>query len=311
MPEIEIKGVGKKFEGKRILNDISLEISEKEILGIIGQSGAGKTVLLKILIGFYKPEEGTITYGTKNLFRNLKEIQKKVGFASQRHSIYPDLSVKENLRYFGRLYGLKRKEIRESINHVLELVELSDFKDKLAMRLSGGMRRRLDIACALIHKPKILILDEPVSGLDPVLRKHMAELIQKIRKEGTTIIFSSHFMNEMVPLCDKIAILKKGNLIAFGTPLQIQKKFSDVYELILHTYPGNYNKIAKALVASKLQVINWGMVNNRFMIKVPRTKTAKYYLQFFLDLLEKNKESLLDIQLNQLSIEEVFARIIV
>ena len=186
---IEVKGVTKNFEDKRILNDVSLSINENEILGIIGQSGAGKTVLMKIIIGFYKPDKGKVLYSTKGLKSNIKEIKKKVGFASQHHSIYPDLSVKENLRYFGNLYGMKRKEIKNRIPEVLKLVELSGYKNKLAIKMSGGMNRRLDIACALMHSPKILILDEPVSGLDPVLRKHMTKLIQKIRQEGTTIIF--------------------------------------------------------------------------------------------------------------------------
>jgi len=308
---IEIKNITKTFENKKVLNDISFSINKGEIFGIIGQSGAGKTVFLKALIGFYKPDSGDILFEGKSVFKNQKEILKTIGFASQRHSIYPDLSLKENLKYFGRLYGMKSSDIKENTKKVLELVELTDYAHKLAGKLSGGMQRRLDIACALVHSPKILILDEPEAGLDPVLRKHIAELIQKIRNEGTTIILSSHFMNEIEPLCDRVAMLKQGTLAAYGSPMELLTKYADNYEIVIRSYPGNYNNILAWLKKSGLTIITSKIEGNRLLIYVPQKSAPDAYVEFIVQSLKPIKETLMGIQLNQLSLDILFERIAV
>lgn len=308
---IEIKNVTKTFEKKKVLNDISFSINKGEIFGIIGQSGAGKTVFLKALIGFYKPDSGDILFEGKSVFKHQKEIMKTIGFASQRHSIYPDLSLKENLKYFGRLYDMKSKDIKESTKRVLELVELTDYINKLAGKLSGGMQRRLDIACALVHSPKILILDEPEAGLDPVLRKHIAELIQKIRNEGTTIILSSHFMNEIEPLCDRVAMLKQGVLAAYGSPMELLTRFADNYEIVIRSYPGNYNNILAWLKKNGLNIITSKIEGNRLLIYVPQKASPDDYVEYVVKSLKPIKETLMGIQLNQLSLDILFERIAV
>lgn len=306
---IEIKNITKSFENKKVLDNVSFSINKGEIFGIIGQSGAGKTVLMKALIGFYKPESGDILFDGKSIFKNRKQVLKTIGFASQKHSIYPDLSVKENLKYFGKLYGLKNKDIEANSKKVLGLVELSDFRNKMAGKMSGGMRRRLDIACAMVHDPKILILDEPEAGLDPVLRKHVAELIQKIRNEGTTIILSSHFMNEIEPLCDRVAMLKQGSLVAYGSPMELLTKYADNYEIVIRAYPGNYANILNWLKKNKLQIIASKVEGNRLMLYVPQKASPEDYVEFIVKSLKPIKETLMGIQLNQLSLDILFERI--
>lgn len=308
---IEIKNITKTFENKKVLNGISFSINKGEIFGIIGQSGAGKTVFLKALIGFYKPDSGDILFEGKSVFRHQKEIMKTVGFASQRHSIYPDLSLKENLKYFGRLYGMKTSAIEENSKRVLELVELTDYAHKLAGKLSGGMQRRLDIACAMVHSPKILILDEPEAGLDPVLRKHIAELIQKIKKEGTTVILSSHFMNEIEPLCDRVAMLKQGVLAAYGSPMELLTKYADNYEIVIRSYPGNYANIIAWLKKSGLAIIGSRVESNRLLLYVPQKYAPDAYVDYIVKSLKPIKETLMGIQLNQLSLDTLFERIAV
>jgi len=308
---IEIKNITKTFEKNKVLNDISFSINKGEIFGIIGQSGAGKTVFLKALIGFYKPDSGDILFEGKSVFKNQKEIMKTIGFASQRHSIYLDLSLKENLKYFGRLYGMKSKDIKENTKRVLELVELTDYTHKLAGKLSGGMQRRLDIACAMMHSPKILILDEPEAGLDPVLRKHIAELIQKIRNEGTTIILSSHFMNEIEPLCDRVAMLKQGTLAAYGSPMELLAKYADNYEIVIRSYPGNYKNIIEWLKKSGITIIGSKVESNRLLLYVPQKYAPDAYVEYIVKSLKPIKETLMGIQLNQLSLDILFERIAV
>ncbi len=308
---IEVKNITKTFENKKVLNDISFSISKGEIFGIIGQSGAGKTVFLKALIGFYKPDSGDILFEGKSVFQHQKEIMKTIGFASQRHSIYPDLSLKENLKYFGRLYGMKTRAIEENTKKVLEIVELTDYSHKLAGKLSGGMQRRLDIACALVHSPKILILDEPEAGLDPVLRKHIAELIQKIRNEGTTIILSSHFMNEIEPLCDRVAMLKQGVLAAYGSPMELLTRYADNYEIVIRSYPGNYNNIVAWLKKNGIAIIGSKVESNRLLLYVPQKYAPDAYVDYIVKSLKPIKETLMGIQLNQLSLDILFERIAV
>lgn len=308
---IEIQNVTKSFEKRKILDNVSFSISKNEIFGIIGQSGAGKTVLMKTLVGFYRPESGDILFEGKSIFENRKQVLKTIGFASQKHSIYPDLSVKENLKYFGRLYGMKGRQIEENSKKVLELVELSEFSKKMVGRLSGGMRRRLDIACAMVHGPKILILDEPEAGLDPVLRKHVAGLIQNIRAEGTTVVLSSHFMNEIEPLCDRVAMLKQGSLVAYGSPMELLTKYADNYEIVIRAYPGNYANILAWLTKNRLQIIASKVEENRLMIYVPQKASPEDYVEFIVRSLKPIKETLMGIQLNQLSLDTLFERIAV
>lgn len=308
---IEAKNVTKVFEEKKVLDNVSFSINKNEIFGIIGQSGAGKTVLMKALIGFYRPDSGDIIYNGKSIFQNRKEVLKTIGFASQKHSLYPDLSVRENLKYFGRLYGMKTKDIEESSKKVLELVELSDCSKKLAGKMSGGMQRRLDIACAMVHKPSVLILDEPEAGLDPVLRKHIAELVQKIRNEGTTIILSSHFMNEIEPLCDRVAMLKKGQLVAYGSPMELLTRYSDNYEIVIRSYPGKYATIVAWLKKNGLTIIDSKVESNRLLIYVPQKASPDEYVDFVVKSLKPIKETLMGIQLNPLSLDILFERIAV
>ena len=234
-PLISFQNVYKKIEGNLILKNITLDIFPHEIFGLIGASGAGKTTLLRCLIGFYKINSGNILYQEKNISKNQHLIRKIFGFGSQDNCFYEKLSLKENIKYFGRLYGLPDKEIEERAEHLLELVELSDVKHTLAKNLSGGMKRRLDLACSLVNSPQILILDEPTAGLDPTLRKHMWDLIVKINQAGTTVIVSSHLLSEIGHFCTRIGIINHGELLKVGPPDVLKEMYSRDEEIHLET----------------------------------------------------------------------------
>jgi len=237
-PYIQIQNVTKRFGKKIILNDLNLDIPFGEVTGIIGASGSGKTTLLNLLIGFMKPDKGTIFFQSRDIFKDMKNVSTIFGFGAQACSFYFDLSVEENLIYFGKLYGLKSKDIKKRIPELLELIELKDARRTLGKQLSTGMKRRLDIACALIHEPKVLILDEPTEELDPILRKGLINTIRRIRNSGKTVIVTSHLLNEIERLCDDVAILNEGRIVAFDTPANLKKKYSkidldDVFEVII------------------------------------------------------------------------------
>ncbi len=222
---IQLKEVSKKFGKNQVLDAINLTIPEKEIVGIIGASGEGKTTILKLLVGFYKPTKGEVTYLRKNINREMGDIEKLYGFATEDGSFYEKLSVKENIFHFGKLYGLKNNFIKERYNELIRLVGLSAAANTLAENLSIGMKKRLDIACALVHNPQVLIMDEPTADLDPLLRKNMLNLIRDINKKGTTIVLTTQLMQEVDEICDRIAILFNKKIIEEGDPKKIKQKY--------------------------------------------------------------------------------------
>jgi len=234
---IQLKEVTKTFGKNCVLDSINLSIPENQITGIIGASGEGKTTILKLLIGFYKPTSGEVSYLRRNVFKAMKDIEKCFGFATEDGSFYNKLTVRENLFYFARLYGIKTAKIQDAVEDIINLVELQDAINTLAEELSIGMKKRLDLACALVHDPKILIMDEPTEDLDPLLRKQMIDLIRKIKKQGTTIVLTTHLLNEMDSVCDKIAILFNKKIVEDGPPAKIKKKYGQA------TLDGVFRKI--------------------------------------------------------------------
>ena len=186
------------------------------------------------MIGFLKPDIGTVIFQSRDIQRDLQSVQQQFGFAAQEGSFYPKLTVKENLWYFGRMYNIKPKQLKEKIPKLLKLVNLQDANDVVAWKLSSGMQKRLDIACALIHDPKVLILDEPTEDLDPALRNEILNLLRKINREkDLTIIITSHLLNEMESFCKKVAILDRKKIIDSGNINDLKNKYSKYLELCL------------------------------------------------------------------------------
>lgn len=235
---IQFKGVTKKFGKNVVLDNVDITIPEKKIMGIVGASGEGKTTILKIMIGFYKPTKGEVLYMRRNIFKEMKGgLKRFFGFATEDGSFYNDLTVKENLFHYGRLYKMKRGDIRKRSAELIDLVGLSHAVHTLAGHLSMGMKKRLDVAISLIHKPQVLIMDEPTADLDPLLRNHMLALIRKIRDNGTTVVITTQLLTEMDKICDKIAILYNAKIVEQGEPAKIRKKYGET------DMDGVFNKI--------------------------------------------------------------------
>lgn len=315
MPDaiIRFQNLVKTYNNVAILDKISLDINSGEIFGVIGASGSGKTTLLTSLIGFIPIDSGDILFNQKllvdkslkesfkSIFSRQKTIKQLFGFASQSPSFYSKLTVYENLDYFGTLHGLSGRERKINIDTLLNLMELKSKQDNLASDLSGGMQRRLDIAIALIHDPKVLILDEPTADLDPFLRKHILKIVKKINKKGTTIILSSHNLTELESMCTRIGIIHKHKFLAIGTPDQIKNKHSTEEKIHLETYPGNYDELAKKIKDKTIESIeNCG---TELIISTP---TPEVVLHRILHIIESSKESLIDVRISKPSLDEVF-----
>ncbi len=304
LPFIQFQNITKKFGNRVVLNNINLDISYGERFGVIGVSGSGKTTLLNILIGFLSPNGGNIYYQSRDIVRDKSNIRKTFGFATQDGSFYTKLTVKENLDYFGKLYGMAQPDINRRAEGLLKLVGLNQARDVLSENLSKGMQRRLDIACALIHDPKVLILDEPTEDLDPMLRKDILLLVKKINERGTTVIITSHLLTEIEAICTKIAILHNGQIIETGATEQLKGRYYKNEEIHLQTSPGNYEKIARRL--RKVDIDSIDIKEHKMIVYTPKSERVLHHI---LHVIEESKEHLVDVAVNKPTLEEVFERL--
>jgi ABC-2 type transport system ATP-binding protein len=318
---IKVVNVTKRFGKKTVLNDVSFEINSGEIFGIIGMSGSGKTTLLNPIIGFLQPEYGDVLFkldhllsfaGTDGQYRSVfsseTEVKKSFGFAAQMPSLYLKLNCVENLEYFGNLYNLSKDIRKTNIDILLNLMDISESRNVLAGHFSGGMLKRLDIACALIHDPKILILDEPTADLDPLLRKQMWTLIKEINRKGTTIILSSHFLDEIDVLCDRVGILVDGRIMRAGTPSDIKNYYYKDQEIIMESTPGKYNEIIKKLESKKkqLNISSMSIRDNKLVVYTPSPEGC---LHEVLHIVEELGEIMLDVIVEKPSLQEVLEKL--
>ncbi len=300
-PFIQFQNIKKRFGKNEVLIGVNLEIPYGERFGIIGVSGSGKSTLLNILIGFLRANKGSIYYNLRDILKEKKMVRKTFGFAAQDGSFYEDLTVIENLRYFGTLYGMSKYDIDKRSDGLLSLVGLTKAKKTLGKNLSRGMQKRLDIACAMIHEPKVLILDEPTEDLDPMRRKDILLLIKKINVRGTTIIITSHILSEIESICTKIGILHGGKIIETGSPADLKGRYYRNDEIHIETEPGNYNKIVQKL--KKRYVDEVEVHEHKMVVKTPQVDKV---LDDLLKAIRMSKEKVLDINVSKPSLEEVF-----
>jgi len=301
---LELRGVSKNFGSKNVLDQISMNVPEGKIYGIIGKSGCGKTTLLNVSIGFLKPSSGGVFYNGSNLQKVSKEVRKKFGFASQMYSFYPKLSVKENLSYFGRLYGLSGNDIEERVGVLLDSFKLEGEEKTLGGNLSSGMKKRLDIACAMIHDPVVLILDEPTADLDPSLRKEVLELIKKINKSGTTIIITTHLLGEIEYLCDRVYLLHDKKLKDMGSPEHFNKEYAKEVKIRLKSK--DYAKLLGSIQKSK---INIQSAKTDGRDAVFSTKTPEELMHHIMSYSNRYKDKVEDISISRPSLDRLFGQL--
>ncbi|WP_457617603.1 ABC transporter ATP-binding protein [Lutibacter sp.] len=246
---ISIKHISKSFKDVTALKDISFNVNEGELFGLIGPDGAGKTTLFRVLTTLLIADEGTATVANYDVVKNYKDIRDHVGYMPGRFSLYQDLTVEENLTFFATIFGTTIEENYDLIKDIY--IQIEPFKNRRAGDLSGGMKQKLALSCALIHKPKVLFLDEPTTGVDPVSRKEFWEMLKRLQRKGITILVSTPYMDEAA-LCDRIALIQGGQILQIDTPQEIVKHYSrkifdvkadNMYNLILclNNYKYNYS----------------------------------------------------------------------
>jgi ABC-2 type transport system ATP-binding protein len=213
---VNLKNVTKRFGAKTVVDNLSLNMARGELFGLLGPNGAGKTTTINIIIGGLLPDTGSITLQGNGSPQD-PDIKRLIGIVPQSLAVYESLTAYENLNFFGRLYGLQGSDLTSSIQRVFELVNLTDRTKDRVKTYSGGMKRRLNIAIALLHRPSLLILDEPTVGVDPQSRNAIFDTLRNLRAEGCTTLLTSHYLEEAQQLCDTVAILDEGKLVAQGT----------------------------------------------------------------------------------------------
>ena len=236
-PIIQISSLSKKYKDAEMfsLNDFTLTINEGQIFGLLGPNGAGKTTLISILCGLIKPTTGTFTINNLTYGSNADEIKKIIGVVPQEYALYPTLTARENLEYFGSMYGLKGNDLKEKVMQNLDFLGLLKFADKRVETFSGGMKRRVNLIAGILHNPKILFLDEPTVGVDVQSKNVIIEYLKQLNNNGTTIIYTSHHLGEAEDFCTDIAIVDHGQLFAQGTPKSLiasvenSKNLEDVF----------------------------------------------------------------------------------
>jgi len=220
---IEATGVSKSFGATKALNDITFNVNEGEVFGFIGPDGAGKTTLFRIITSLLLPEKGKMSVLGMDVVSEYRELRKNIGYMPGRFSLYQDLSVEENLNFYATVFGTTIAENYDLISDIYSHIE--PFRKRLAGQLSGGMKQKLALSCALIHKPRLLVLDEPTTGVDAVSRSEFWDMLGKLRRYNITIIVSTPYMDEAVR-CDRVGLIQSGSLLSIDTPQKIREGFS-------------------------------------------------------------------------------------
>ncbi len=220
---IEVRDLRKTFGTRIAVDGMTFDIRQGEALGLLGPNGAGKTTTIHMLTGLLRPDSGEIKIdGDNDPMRS--EIRRRIGLTPQTLAIYEDMTAEENLNFFGQLYGIQRSVLRTRVGELLEIAGLADRKREIAKNFSGGMKRRLNLVASLVHQPDILFLDEPTVGVDPQSRNHLFDCVSNLARTGTTIIYTTHYMEEAERLCDRVAVVDQGMIRAIDTVVELKRK---------------------------------------------------------------------------------------
>jgi ABC-2 type transport system ATP-binding protein len=240
-PIIVAENLTKKF-GSFVANDnLSFSVGKGEIFGFLGANGAGKTTAIRILCGLLTPTSGKVTVNGCDVYTQSELIKKQIGYMSQKFSLYPDLTVYENFRFYGGVYGLSSKKIIERVDQLLENLHLKDYRNTLIKNLPQGLKQRLAFAVSVIHEPDIVFLDEPTSGVDPIVRRQFWDLIYRASDEGTTVFVTTHYMDE-AEYCQRLCIMSEGKIESIGSPKELKElyKADSIEEVFLRIARNNY-----------------------------------------------------------------------
>ena len=300
---VETENLTKRFEDVLAVDRLNLRVRVREIFGFLGPNGAGKTTTVRILCGLMSPTEGTAWTVGYDVVEQPDRVKENIGYMPQRFSLYEDLTAYENLEFYGGIYRIPKEELKNRVRELLELIQLSEVSNRLAGRLSGGMKQRLSLACAMVHNPKLLFLDEPTAGVDPTLRMTFWKYFRKLNTEGTTLFINTHYMDE-AELCDRLGVLNRGRLIAVGSPDELKEKASGG-EFIQIT-PVNVDQTLLALKRAP-HVLNVQVEQGRIILRVDDADSA---ITNILPLLAEMHLDIREIKTIRSSLEDAFIKLV-
>ncbi len=296
---LEVKKLVKRYGNKLAVSDISFSVEKGEIFGLLGPNGAGKSSTINIITGLIKKDSGQVTIGGLDLDKDLTKAKFLLGIVPQDLAIYNDLTALQNVKFFGSLYGLSGSALQEQALETLEFVGLRDKAKDKVKTFSGGMKRRLNIACGLVHRPQLLILDEPTVGIDPQSRNHIMEAILQLNREGMTILYTTHYMEEAEQLCSRIAIMDAGQIVAQGNLAELRSLIEEHWYIaakVKGTPP--VDELSKIAGVDKIDL------NGNLIRFTCRGKHAQ--LKDILEVLGQHHNEILDLSIDEPNLEDVF-----
>lgn len=303
MSILELKNITKRYDDKLVVDNVSFSIAEGETFGLLGPNGAGKSTIISMICGLVKPDKGNILIDGHSITKDSVLAKKNIGMVPQDIALYENLSAMDNLKFWGTLYGLSGNLLKSRIDEALEITGLKDRAKNKIKSYSGGMKRRINIAAAFMHHPKLLIMDEPTVGIDPQSRNHILEFTKNLNENyGTTVIYTSHYMEEVEMLCNRLVILDEGKIIASGSQDEIKRMISNEenVEISLTKYT---NEIGLKL--KELKTVN-GINYKEGMLTVVMNTSEKNSLQDIIDILIHNNAKIQNINIEVPNLETVF-----
>jgi len=306
--DIEVDSATKRFQDTVAVDNVSMKIARGELFGLLGPNGAGKSTLTKMLCGMINPTSGTIKVGGRNIRDDPLKVKELLGVVPQDIVLYDYMNARENLAFFGRLYGLSGSKLRNRIEELLKFTQLDEKAVKRHISTySGGMKRRVNIAAALLHDPQVMLLDEPTAGLDPKNKLALWEIIQTLHKEGKTIVLTTHMMDEAEELCNQVAIMDKGKIIALGSPRQLIKKvkMENTITVVPDKIPPKLIEVVQKISGVKSSYRAYDENEKIEALKII-TERAEDILPDVVSAIAATGTKILSVQLSRVTLEDVF-----
>lgn len=298
---VEIKNLVKRYKDFIAVDNLNLSIKEGEIFGLLGPNGAGKTTTINTILGLSKKDSGEVKIFGKSMDKDEEEIKRNIGIVPQNIAVFNDLTAYENVEFFGRLYGLRGSLLKERVKEALEFTGLLDREKDYPGKYSGGMQRRLNIACAIVHKPKLIIMDEPTVGIDPQSRNHILNSVKKLNQSGSTVIYTSHYMEEIEELCTDITIMDHGKLIARGSKEDLKSLVALEEKLTLTLSNVNYTMVEQVKSISGVKDC---VIEDRNLTVV--SEKGSKNLSRIIDSVNNSNSEIVGIDVEKPSLEGVF-----
>ena len=271
---LEVKDLVKKYGDFTAVNGVSFDIQEGEIFSLLGPNGAGKTTTISMLSTLYIPTRGEAFIGGHSITKEPMKVRNLIGVVPQDLALYEDLTARENLSFWGQMYGLSGKTLNTRIDTVLEQIGLTDKARQRVKTYSGGMKRRVNIGVGLLHKPQLLFMDEPTVGIDPQSRRAILDSVKDLNKQGMTVLYTTHYMEEAAELSDRVGIMDHGELIALGTQAELTKKVGEMETLILHVGENDDPERLAAAIRTLAMVLKADVTDHTVTIIVPEAEEA-------------------------------------